>query len=1014
MRHDSPHTRLGLAALCALAAVAAVAALAVAAPHASAEPAPSPLLFSTYLGGFGADWPHAVDVGADGRVYVAGYTDSANFPTTPGAYRNLPAGGFDVYVACFSPDGSTLEWATLVGGEGEEMPWDIAVDGSGRAWVVGHTESADFPTSWGAPSTTLSDVRDAFVLLLSADGRVVEFSTFIGGEGLDKATGVALDGLGTVWVVGETYSRFFPTTPGVYDGTYGGLRDAFVVRVERGGIVAATYWGGADDEQEPVVAVDGEGRPCVAMASASTDIPYGQSKGARDAVLVRFDRNLTGIDIGRSVGGLGSDIPRSLEVGAGGELLLAGYTFSPDFPTTGTDFGAFYGGVADGMVFIVSAQWDAVELSLLLGGTNFDVARAASFDRQGHIVVSGYTNSTDLPVTADAYDGAKSRDDHDVFLMEIDPELETLVYGTYIGGGDGDYAMDMDTDRFGVPVVVAYTHSSDFPMGREGFDRTFNGDGDALALKFSRDTDLPTIHVSMDFEPRPETGEECWLAIDAFDDSGIDEVRAEYWFDDGGRTTVVLTFIPQTIDVPHYQASIDVPVDARALHLIYHARDGVGLENSTEERTYTVVDTIAPWLVEDRTPGATTTGGGVEFWAQVADNIGLGAVHLEHRQGARSLRNVTMDADTMRPGVYRASVSASNATLEPLMYRFTFQDVSGHWNWTAFRGVEVSDDDAPVLDPPSGPDYIEPSDEVEIIVNVSDNIGVVSARANYTFDGVNFVHQPYEAVLGGTIVLKLDVPGDERLDLFVEFLAYDAAGNVGRATMLVPNEDHTPPELVVDPVANRTATGSQVTLSVAAYDEWGIAMMWIRWWFGQDLSQLHESPGTTDLEWTIDIPLDSTATLHCMCGARDYSHLQVETPTFDVEVFDDRAPVADAGPDIVVRAGQSALLTTAGSSDNVGIVRCEWLYEDEETGQPATIVGSLQNVTFNRPGDHSIHLTIYDAANNTAEDEVTVTVEAEDGPGGPSAIVLVAAALVEVAIVVALLVAFPRRRGKGS
>ena len=1012
MRRTLPIDCLGLGALCAL---AALVALALGPATGEADAAPSPLLFSTYLGGFGADWPHAVDVGGDGRVYVAGYTDSTNFPTTAGAHRRTLAGGFDVYVACIAADGSAIEWATLVGGKGEEMPWDIRVDPLDRAWVVGHTESSDFPTSWGAPSTALSGTRDAFVLRLSADGSTVEFSTFLGGEALDKATGIAMMGYSDAMVVGETSSQFFPTTTGAYDRTYGGMRDAFIVRLEQDAVVASTYWGGSDDEQEPAVAVDGMGRPCVAMASASSDIPYGQSKGARDAVLVRFDQYLTGIEIGRSLGGLGSDIPRSVEVGRHGELLVAGYTFSPDFPTTGTDFGAFFQGQADGMVYVVSAQWDAVELSLLLGGSAFDVARAASFDRQDHIIVSGYTNSTDLPVTADAFDGTKSRDDHDVFLMEIDPDAEALVYGTYVGGGDGDYAMDMGIDRFGVPVVVAYTHSSDFPTGREGFDRTFNGDGDAVVLRFSRDVEPPWL-VQYGPEPSPYavTGKRCKLGIDAFDGSGIDLVWVVYRFDDGGNTTVELPYATIIIEEPAYHDYVDVPASARRLHFQYHARDGVGLENSTEWMVTDVHDSIRPWLVEDRSPVNTTTGGEVAFWVQLADNIGLDAVHLEHSQSGARATNVTMDADPLRPGVYTASATASNSTLDPLMYRFTFQDGSGRWNWTALKGIEVTDDDAPVVDPPSGPDYIEPSAEVDIIVHVHDNIGVVSGRARYTFDGAYFVDQPYDPLHGDTMVLKLDVPEDELLGLFVEFLAYDLAGNEGRGTIQVPNEDHTPPELVLEPVSNTTVTGGQVSLRASAYDEWGIAMIWVRWWFGQGTPQLHESPGTAGLEWAIDVPVDSIAPLHCTVGARDRHNLQVEMPELAIEVVDDRSPVANAGADIVVRAGTPAILNDAGSSDNIGIARYEWLFEEEATGLPMVIVGHRLNVTFVKAGDHLVQLTVYDAANNSAVDSVTVTVEPEEADGTPATVLYMAVALVAVVAVVAVLAVLSRRRGKGS
>ncbi len=1017
MPRSLPLASLELASLCAL---VTVAALLIVPTQAQADVPPSPLLFSTFLGGFGADWPHAVDVGADGRVYVAGYTGSTNFPTTSGAYRRTLAGGFDVYVACISEDGSTLEWATLLGGKDEEMPWDIAVDALGRAWVVGHTESSDFPTSWGAPSTTLSGTRDAFVMRLSADGSTVEFSTFLGGEAWERATAVALASPEDVWVAGETNSSFFPTTSGAYDRTLGGVRDAFVAHIDHGAFASATLLGGSDEEQEPAVAVDTDGRPCVVLSTSSPDIsPRGgydaTHNGARDAYLARLSTDLATVDLGTFVGGLGSDVPRSLVFGPSGEWLVAGYTFSPDLPTTAGAFGQYFWGVADGMVISLSADLVSLELCTYIGGSNFDVARAAYLGEDGHIVVAGYTNSTDFPTTSDAFDSIKTIDDHDMFLMEAAPGGANVSYSTYIGGFKGDYAMDMSPDRYGVPVIIAYSHSADFPMGRAAFDRAFNGDGDAVVLKFSRDVEGPWLYLPGPDFTRPVTGLQCSLGVTALDASGIDGVWAEYWFDQGEVMMVELHRISSPDGWPGFAADVEVPANAIKLHIFYYARDGVGLENSTGDVTLDVRDGILPWLVEDRTQAITTTGGEVVFLVRLADNIGLGAVNLEHRQGAMSPRNVTMAEDPGRPGNYTVAVTASNTTLEPLTYRFVFQDLADQWNRTAFRGIEVKDDDAPVLETLSGPAYVEPSADVRITVDVHDNIGVVSALARYTFDGVNFVDQPYEPVTEDTIVLELEVPEEERLDLFVEFLALDAAGNEGRATLQLPNEDHTPPELELVSVVNRTTTGGQVTLSIAAYDEWGIGMLWVRWWFDEGLQQLHESPGTTELEWTIDVPLDSVAPLHYMFGARDRSALQVETPVFDVEVVDDRAPIANAGADVKAEAGEPAVVGSEGSSDNIGIVRFEWLFEDETEERPRVVLGPLLNVTFTKAGDHKVRLTVYDAANNSAVDWVTITVEADGTDGGiPGAVLYAAVGIVVVVVLAVLFIVLKGRKGKGS
>ena len=175
---------------------------------------PDPLLFSTFVGGGDAEWPHATVVAPNGTVYVTGYTLSFDFPTTEGAYQRVTKGNEEVYVLHLSADGSELLWATLIGGSGQDIAWDLAVGTDGRVYVTGMTRSANFPTTQGAYLRTREGGSDAFVVCLAADGGSLVYSTLLGGEDDDKGYAIKALSEGRVLVAGNTGSMFFPTTNG--------------------------------------------------------------------------------------------------------------------------------------------------------------------------------------------------------------------------------------------------------------------------------------------------------------------------------------------------------------------------------------------------------------------------------------------------------------------------------------------------------------------------------------------------------------------------------------------------------------------------------------------------------------------------------------------------------------------------------------------------------------------------------------------------------------------------------
>jgi hypothetical protein len=243
-------------------------------------------VFSTYLGGSGADQGLGLALDASGNVYVTGVTDSTNFPTTSGAFQgNFGGGRFDAFVTKLNPTGSTHLYSSYLGGSQDDRGIDIAVDTSidalGRmregsainAYVTGTTTSTDFPTK-NAMQDSNAGATDAFVAKVNAIGSALEYSTYVGGADDDRANGIAVTTSGSAYFVGSTNSMDFPTAAPIQAVGAGGL-DVFVARLNEQGsaLVSSTYLGGSDRDIALDVAVDCYGFAYVTGQTASTDFP---------------------------------------------------------------------------------------------------------------------------------------------------------------------------------------------------------------------------------------------------------------------------------------------------------------------------------------------------------------------------------------------------------------------------------------------------------------------------------------------------------------------------------------------------------------------------------------------------------------------------------------------------------------------------------------------------------------------------------------------------------------------
>ncbi len=459
------------------------------------------LAYATFLGGFSMDIGWGIAVDASGSAYVTGRTTSPDFPVTPGAFQTAYGGQGDAFVAKLSPDGSQVVWATFLGGSGGEGAGSVAVDSSNNVYVAGATGSLDFPTTAGAFDQTANGRTDAFVAMLSPDGSQLLWSTYLGGADNEDTDALAIGGSGNVYVTGSTTSPDFPVTPGAFDETCGtdgtcnwdGMvnhDDVFVTEISPDGhsLVWSTFLGAEDLDHPWTIVVDAAGFPVIAGITSSTGFPatpgafQSTFRGGRsDAFIAKLSPDGSTLAWATFLGGSGSD-GGFVTLDAAGAIAICGGTDSLDFPVTPGAYQTTLGGDMDAFVGKMSSDGRTLVWATYLGGTEKDSCDAVS-DGSGAIHVTGFTNSSDFPVTPDAFDSSYNGGVNDAFVAQLDSTGSRLIYATFLGGIGEDGADHAVLDASGDVYVSGRTNSPDFPATPGAFDTSFNGLRDAYVVK---------------------------------------------------------------------------------------------------------------------------------------------------------------------------------------------------------------------------------------------------------------------------------------------------------------------------------------------------------------------------------------------------------------------------------------------------------------------------------------------------------------------------------------------------
>ena len=530
------------------------------------------LTYSTYVGGTGSESCSAIlgtanaisgcpAIAADpiANIYIAGISNSADFPnpmTSP-----TKTGTANVFIAKININASgaaQLINSVFLGGNGTDFPAGIALDSGFRVIVVGTTSSTNFPVISQYTSPSASVGNHVFVTKLDLTADTLNYSTYLAGNGVDTASGVALDGSSNIYVTGTTTSTDTPSQSDVFPSTLGSFQSAsratsqfFFTKINSlssgvNSILYSTYFGGGNPTNGMTVgggiAVDIGGNvyltggtnflntqnnpsldfPILNASQICLDTPVNPSGTCSvaltntDAFVAKFapvtgSTNQFTLNYSTYLGGTGNDIGFGVALDSSGDALVTGSTTSGDFvlPTSTTPFQSSNNGGSDAFVaklgaftpLIGSTATQAVPIPYFsyLGGSGTDVGLAIAADNTGGAYVTGYTNSPDFPTNNGLFTTIAGA--QDAFAARVDTNATASVapseFMTYLGGAGNDAGTSIIQDTQGGTLVAGETFSSNFPT-KSPFQGSLAGSSDAFITRFG-----PSASLTMTASPSP-------------------------------------------------------------------------------------------------------------------------------------------------------------------------------------------------------------------------------------------------------------------------------------------------------------------------------------------------------------------------------------------------------------------------------------------------------------------------------------------------------------------------------
>jgi len=489
------------------------------------------LVFSTYSGSTGDNFGFTATYDTAECLYAGGIVDAngATYPVTAGAFQTTYGGSSnggppvqlpcDISISKYSKDGSTLLWASYLGGDDDEYPHSLVVNHRNELLVLGTTLSTNFPVASNAYDASHNGSYDITVSKLSADGSSLLAGTFLGGssfDGFQRDDGssksillfnyadnyrgdILSDASGQVYLATCTRSNDFPTSAGAFQSSPGGLTDAAIVclKPDLSGIQWSTRLGGNSDDAAYSIKLDGSGHLFVGGGTASPNFPmqgsglwpnYHSPAGASnqekvDGFISRFNAATGAYQVGTFFGGSAYDQIYFIDLDLAGKLYFTGQTKSRNFTLTNgiygkSNTGQFIGRLNNDLsqeeFFTTFGNRVNVNPELSPSAFMVDDCFNIYFSGWGSVIGVGNSGTTQgLPTTPNA--NQITTDGDDFYLLVLGKDAKSLLYASYFGGSQSADHVDGGTSRFdkkGVIYQSVCASCPDDPPGLNDFPTT--------------------------------------------------------------------------------------------------------------------------------------------------------------------------------------------------------------------------------------------------------------------------------------------------------------------------------------------------------------------------------------------------------------------------------------------------------------------------------------------------------------------------------------------------------------
>jgi hypothetical protein len=615
-------------------------------------------MYGGYIGGPGHDYGYAIAADSQGNAYITGYTYSASgFPVMAGPDLTFNGDDVDAYVAKVNASGTELEYCGYIGGSGNDYGYGIAVDALGNSYVTGYTSSneASFPVRTG-PDLIHNGLFDVFVAKVNASGTGLQYCGYIGGSADDYGRGIAVDGSGSAYIAGSTYSAAsgFPVVAGPQLAAGGG-RDAFLAKVDAAGTALeyCGFIGGIGEDAASGIAVDDSGNayltgytnspPSATPAFPVTTGPFLEYKGGYEAFVAEVKPDGSGFVYCSYIGGLADDFGYGISLDPWGSAYITGYTSSDEnsFPVSAGPDLSHNGSYYDAFVAKISPGGASLAYCGFIGGSEYDAGTGIAVDEWGYAYVTGYTSSDEESFPVKEGPSLTAAGSFDAYVARVDASGRYLSFCGYVGGADADLGTGIALDRTGSGNVYltgnTYSTELSFPA-MEGPDLTHNGGRDGFAVK---------IYENLITLVQPD-GYEVWYSgleeeIIWQTTGEVEEVKIEYSTDNG---TTWLEVVAATENEGVYTWLVPSSASTGCLVRISDAADDA--PSDTSDVAFTIIDEPVIFVISPN---------GGESWPVGSEqkitwrSAGVGNVKLEYTSDA-SATWTEIEAEIENTGTY--------------------------------------------------------------------------------------------------------------------------------------------------------------------------------------------------------------------------------------------------------------------------------------------------------------------------------------------------------------------------